>query len=783
MGEVQTKDERDVARAFEAYYAAPEAKEKDFNIVRDGFGGDDNAFGSMFTQETKAYMEAAALKSLMFSEDWVFVTVDRISSKIAGVPCVVYKREVTTDGKTKKTRADSHPLNKLLEQPNDQQSGSEFFYNVATDLSLGGNSLVYDTKSQLVQVPFERVRMNFSTGTGPTILENYMITTTYNDDGMPVFDKTSIFLKPDDICHIRRPNPSSMWWGLSPFIPGRRCVLFNRYSTEYLLNYYIKGAHPGMALEMSSEANEKNALRLLRSFEQAYTGRRNQRRPMVLPKGVTAKAVGDSLGDQQLKDYVLSNREVILALLDIPKQVVSIQESGGLGSKEFDSAVRMFWQGTLKTTMRLICGALNRKFRSRLGDGYYIDFDLSDVEALRDDQSAKADLIQRKLGYMTLNEVRAEVELPPLEGGDRTPGTVSQLVSAAKPSHVPDQPTPSSDEVPTESQPNTARIRQEDQGPDAKTMEFHTLKAKNRHMIGSLFKSGESKGWPKRRADAIRRSVEQGQSKLQPVIVDVFSKQSEAVVKMLKSHLKSRVNFCTKADDDKKALKKAIRQALESMRSDYMDGYVDALEASVELGYDAEWELRFAFDYGSESSIEALRVRTEAGRRESLAVRGLSTFKNINGTTTERIMKAVEAGFEDGATATEIATTIMDSLLDGDNLEGRINTIVRTESMTACSLGQAACTQNVARYVPNLKKVWITAGDDRVRDTHAEVEGEMVDWDNTFSNGLQFPRDPAGDPADTVNCRCDVVNVPGDQVDDIDWGSIEPTSPESQEGE
>jgi HK97 family phage portal protein len=788
MDDLTTKAERDVAQEFDSYYSTPEASTKDYNIVRDGFGADELGSGSMFSQETKAYIESATLKGLMFSEDWVFITVDRIASKIAGVPCVVYKKETLPDGRTKCHRVDDHPLNKLLEQPNDQQSGSEFIYNVATDISIGGNAVIYDVKSQLLQIPFERVRLNFAHNGGPVVLDNYMVTTMFNDDGMPLFDKSSLYIKPEDICHVRRPNPSSMWWGLSPFVPGRRSVLFNRYSQEYLLNYYIKGAHPGMALELSGEANEKNALRLLRSFEQAYTGRRNQRRPMVLPKGVTAKPVGDSLGDQQLKDYILSNREVILALLDIPKQVVSLQEAGGLGSKEFDAAVRQFWQGTLKTTMKLIAGALNKKLGDRLGEGYYIDFDLSEIEALRPDEVALADLVTKKMSYMTLNEVRAELELPPLDGGDKAPGFAAPAPMMMAPGGVDDaQDSPQAetqddsdeasraDQAAEETPPSDAN----DEGPDAKTLELRQTKQKNRSMIGSIFKAGETNGWPARRRDLLEESSNRGERKLLPVMADMFAGQAEAVAKAVRSNLKSILVMSTKADDaEKKKLKKAIRQALDSMREDYMDGYVDSLKASVELGYDAEWELRFAFDYPNEQAIEALRLRNDNKRRAMLETRSLSTFKNLNATTTDRIMTAVDDGLARGDSATLIASNIMDTVLDGDNLEGRINTIVRTETLTAASLGQAACTQDVARYVPNLKKVWITANDDRVRDTHADVEGEMVDWDNTFTNGLQFPRDPAGDPAETINCRCDAVNVPADQVDDIDWGDLTPKDPE-----
>jgi len=778
------KRDREIAREFDAYYQSPDISKKEFNLVRDGFGHDDVGSGSMFSQETKAYLESITLKGLMFSEDWVFITVDRIASKIAGVPLVVWKKVTTPDGKTKCIKADQHPVNGLIENPNDQQSGSEFIYNVVTDLSLGGNSLIYDVNSKLVQIPFERVRMNFGATDGPTVLDSYQITTMFNDDGMPLFDKSSLFIDPKDVCHVRRPNPSSMWWGLSPFVPGRRSVLFNRYSTEYLLNYYIKGAHPGMALELSGEANEKNALRLLRSFEQAYTGRRNQRRPIVLPKGVNVKAVGDSLGDQNLKDYIMSNREVILALLDIPKQVVSLQEAGGLGSKEFDAAVRQFWQGTLKTTMRLVAMGLTKKLKDRLGEGYYLDFDLSEVEALRPDEVALADLVTKKMAYMTLNEVRSELELPALDGGDRTPGSSpwDGFVPTGS-GYDPSDDETSEPEAETPTEEPTPDAAPEGQGPDAKTMALTAEKAKNRTMLGAIFKAGTANGWPKRREDLLHQASTVGERAMLSVIADLFEGQAKAIAKVVRSNVKAVGLLKTKADDaEKKRIKKAIKEALESMREDYMNGYVDARKASVELGYDAEWELRFAFDYPNEQGIEALRDRNENKRQSSLEARGLSTFKNLNRTTTDRVMSAIDEGLANGDSATAIASNIMDSVLDGDNLEGRINTIVRTESLTAASLGQAACTQDVARYVPNLKKVWITANDDRVRDSHVEVEGEMVDWDNTFTNGLQFPRDPAGEPSETINCRCDVVNVPADQVDDIDWGDITPQDPEGGQG-
>jgi hypothetical protein len=54
-------------------------------------------------------------------------------------------------------------------------------------------------------------------------------------------------------------------------------------------------------------------------------------------------------------------------------------------------------------------------------------------------------------------------------------------------------------------------------------------------------------------------------------------------------------------------------------------------------------------------------------------------------------------------------------------------------------------------------KQWLTQGDDRVRDTHAAIDGERVDIGAAFSNGLRYPHDPVGPASEVVNCRCSLT--------------------------
>lgn len=51
--------------------------------------------------------------------------------------------------------------------------------------------------------------------------------------------------------------------------------------------------------------------------------------------------------------------------------------------------------------------------------------------------------------------------------------------------------------------------------------------------------------------------------------------------------------------------------------------------------------------------------------------------------------------------------------------------------------------------------MWISAGDDgRTRDSHLEVDGEIIPIGNEYSNGLKYPGDTDGPIEEWINCRC-----------------------------
>jgi HK97 family phage portal protein len=812
--------------------------------------------------EDRAIADTMTLKSLFYSEDWVYIVVDLIAGKISNQFLRVMKQTIV-GGKMRVEPAENHPVQAQIENPNPLQDYHAWMYAIGVDATLCGNSLIWKRKAerQMITIPAEGVALDFDRN---GVLSRYLAYDTGIFDGHNV-SRRMLEFTPDEIIHVRRPNPSSLLWGLSPFVPGQKSVLFNRYSQEYLNSFYLKGATPGLALTIGQEANEAVALRMLRSFEMAYTGRRNQRRTMILPKGVTASPVGHTIADQRLEYHIDRNRESILALLKVPKQEVGLATTGSLGSEEYKTAVKNFWASTLKPMMRLIAGALTLAFKQELGERYFLEFDLSDVDALQEDKLAKANLATAMKTTRTLNEIREEIwEAEPVEGGDALPGTAPmpaipgvdaaaevdpspsagepvsaeaqvnqvttptqslngaqvsslvQVVASVATGQLPRQsgvniirvsfalseadaeaimgdvgrsftPTPEEAPAAAPAPPTTAPETASAELGESKTVEDESTKGVER--VRRLIKSNGD--WFDRREAMIRDGAEKASVNVMKSTLKMFSDQAEAAIKLVKKFLEEEKNYeapSFKSDGagrrsfkaakikNKKQLEKRLREDLNKFTPKAVSPTVDALEATAELGYGSALDVPFKLP--AKDEIAALRAKGKKQRRAILEERGISSFAKINETTTNSIMGVIERGVSSGKSVGQIAKDIADRFRDVENIGKRAQVIARTETLTAVSIGQAAAMQDAAKVIPDLDKMWINAGDERVRGNpaglykdadhdHWSLQGEVVPHDKKFSNGLRFPRDPKGAAGDVIQCRCTWIMMPRDQMEDM----------------
>lgn len=704
-------------------YEPVEVDEKSDTAPPDPF--DDLATGN-WESELKALIDMFSMKNLYFNEPWVYLCTNSPANNISSTPMSVWRRTLV-DRKIVEEPAMAHPLMPMIEQPNEFEGYSTFMHKVVTEMVLMGNAVIWKLRfhKQLVVIPTEYTSIRFDENNK---IDKYLINTSITDEFARAFGGNILEVDPSDIIHIRLPNPNSMLWGLSPFVPGRKTILFDRYSSEYLLNFYLKQANPGPVLEMGKEANERSALRFLKSVENRWTGRQNQRRTMLLPKGITAKNLTQSLAEQELREHIKLNRETIRAILLIPPHELGIQESGSLGSKETEFQLRNYWESSLMPKQKLIADSFTTAFMQGLGEKYFFKFDNSDVPALKVDLQAKAAVATSMLSTLTLNEVRSEVwDAEPLEGGDETPGQ-------------------------TEQQPAFGGFFQ---APEPQTKDV-TIDATLDAFIGM-------------KKQLERKSAASKERQFLEDVLGIFIKFAPIAIATVTDMLEG---VAEKAEGDSpKDIQKELQKLIDALAEEYKNVHKASSAATAEIGYDLQMSV--PFNLPDKDAIEALRVQNKQRRLEILEARAIQSFKGVSKTTTKEIMARIRKGLSERQPINQISRNIRTYF--EENVVQRAQTIARTEILTAVSLGQKAAADDIAKTIPGVKKMWVTAGDDRVRSfdkgdaaDHERLDKDVVEMDEKFANGLGYPREPGGKAAEVINCRCTwLILPPQDGIPDV----------------
>ena len=70
--------------------------------------------------------------------------------------------------------------------------------------------------------------------------------------------------------------------------------------------------------------------------------------------------------------------------------------------------------------------------------------------------------------------------------------------------------------------------------------------------------------------------------------------------------------------------------------------------------------------------------------------------------------------------------------------------IARTETTRIENVGRLDSYKFAEKQGLKIQKSWLATMDKRTRESHQRVNGEIVDLDKPFSNGLMYPGDPNG---------------------------------------
>jgi SPP1 gp7 family putative phage head morphogenesis protein len=177
----------------------------------------------------------------------------------------------------------------------------------------------------------------------------------------------------------------------------------------------------------------------------------------------------------------------------------------------------------------------------------------------------------------------------------------------------------------------------------------------------------------------------------------------------------------------------------------------DISNADQEIIIQLEPIWRGAIGRGADSVAEQTGISIDFSSNDPAVRSALTRRKVIIRGTDRRIASTLRELLNEGLAANESEEDLKRRVVDFfDSERANARTVARTETFSAFSEGRFAAMHEAGIE----RQSWLTSRDDRVRDSHADLEGEVVIIGDTFSNGLRFPLDPSGDPGEVINCRC-----------------------------
>lgn len=126
----------------------------------------------------------------------------------------------------------------------------------------------------------------------------------------------------------------------------------------------------------------------------------------------------------------------------------------------------------------------------------------------------------------------------------------------------------------------------------------------------------------------------------------------------------------------------------------------------------------------------------------------------------KQITKSVTSGLLQGKSVGKIAT----------DLQARVSEMNRASAVRAARTAVTGA-QNGGRMDSykaasdmgiKVRKRWVATKDGRTRHSHQKLDGQTVDWDESFTSELgkiRYPGDPRAKPANVYNCRCTMRTV------------------------
>ena len=379
------------------------------------------AEGDQTTSTATTYTNDAAFKSIAEVQRGISLIVDSSAEINFDV-----KEKIQGLGVTD-TQVRPHKVNKLLNfEANPYQDINQFRSQVYTDLVSQGDAFIYWDGAYLYNIPAEDMIIVSDTR---TFIDRYEYGTTK--------------FSPNEIIHIREPNPASLYRGASRLDSVSDNITLLDQMTSFQSNFLNNGTVSNIVLQTDNILGPKTKERIRRDWARRYSTNKGGKIPIILDGNFEIKSIGSqTLSELDFETYITTNQDTILKALGVPKVLVTSGNNANIAPN-----LQLFYITTVLPLVNRVNIALERYF------GYDLKPNTADVLALRPELAQLSGYYATLVnaGILARNEARISLRYPPVDTDVGNDLFLPQNIagSALDPS-VGGRPTGSDDAVETE---------------------------------------------------------------------------------------------------------------------------------------------------------------------------------------------------------------------------------------------------------------------------------------------------------------------------------------------
>ena len=317
----------------------------------------------------------------------------------------------------------SHPLQRLLDNPNPEMSTGELMRLLICHLDLAGNGFWRKIRGGMGDLPQEL---------WPVM--PYLSVTTNSDGTIRDYKQTSTgeVIPVDDMCQFKFVNPDNFYFGQSPLQAAGKAVDVDNAGQEWQKVSMQNRGVPDYAISFESDLTP-DQYQQANDHIKSKTGTGSAREPLVLSK---AKVQQLSLNPVEM-DFMNTrrfSREEVSSVYGVPSALYAEMNEANLSNAE--TARKVFWMDTILPLMDELKDQLNRCLvpdYTANGETIRVSYDTTNVAALQVNIKERIEnankLWAMGVPFNTINQ-RFELGFDDVDGGD-----IGYISSSAIPSN------------------------------------------------------------------------------------------------------------------------------------------------------------------------------------------------------------------------------------------------------------------------------------------------------------------------------------------------------------